>query len=311
MSRSISGHDFDSVYARLAIELSNHGNEVNARGLATTELTNYQFEIRNPRARILTNAVRNMDMKYCIGELCFYLAGSYSLDYISHYSKFWLKLSDDNATVNSAYGYRLFTKRNVFDKTQFNNLIHTLFNDPSSRKAVLSIYAADDAHESKDNPCTMFLQFMIRENKLECYTFMRSNDIWLGTPYDVAFFTLVQEIVFVSLRNKYPTLELGSYFHHASSLHVYANHKDALYKCGALTERLKAAVALNDYQPTLFEGLSIEPPPLIDTDIDDWFAGLLMYEHIVRTTGDKAAACKLSSKHAQTPFQNWCKSFLE
>ena len=54
---------------------------------------------------------------------------------------------------------------------------------------------------------------------------MRSNDIWLGTPYDIGFFTMVQELMLIRLRRtKYNNLTLGSYTHLVGSLHLYERH---------------------------------------------------------------------------------------
>jgi thymidylate synthase len=45
---------------------------------------------------------------------------------------------------------------------------------------------------------------------------MRSNDVFLGLPYDVFNFTMLQELMAVELG-----IELGSYIHFAASLHLY------------------------------------------------------------------------------------------
>ncbi len=53
---------------------------------------------------------------------------------------------------------------------------------------------------------------------------MRSNDLILGTPTDVAFFCLLQIQMLEHLRKYYPELELGTYTHIAHSLHLYQRH---------------------------------------------------------------------------------------
>jgi thymidylate synthase len=54
-------------------------------------------------------------------------------------------------------------------------------------------------------------------------TFMRSNDIYLGLPHDLFSFTMLQEIVALSL-----DLNLGSYTHIVGSLHLYKDNIDKL-----------------------------------------------------------------------------------
>jgi thymidylate synthase len=238
-----------------------YGDDVTTRGLKVRELTNVQLELKQPRARIASSKVRKMSMRYMVGELCFYLNKSTRLEDIAYYGSFWRRVSDDGETVRSAYGNRLFNG-------QFKYAIDCLFSDKYSRKAVMSIYAASDAVESKDNPCTIALQLLIRRDKLDCYAFMRSNDGWLGLPYDLAFFTIVQEMALVVLQPAYPGLTMGSYFHHATSLHCYDEHVDALWPIAE--ER----------------GLtSVDMPEMTKQDVTEWFSELLMWEQAYREDG--------------------------
>lgn len=41
---------------------------------------------------------------------------------------------------------------------------------------------------------------------------------------DVFQFTMLQEMMVLSLKDKYPELELGTYFHNAGSMHIYDRH---------------------------------------------------------------------------------------
>jgi hypothetical protein len=51
---------------------------------------------------------------------------------------------------------------------------------------------------------------------------MRSNDVFLGVPYDVFSFTMLQE--YIAMRTGF---QLGSYFHNAGSFHLYERHYNA------------------------------------------------------------------------------------
>jgi thymidylate synthase len=63
---------------------------------------------------------------------------------------------------------------------------------------------------------------MIRHDKLEMVTNMRSNDAFLGLPHDIFSFTMLQEIVARAL-----SVELGKYKHTVGSLHIYDDDRDA------------------------------------------------------------------------------------
>jgi thymidylate synthase len=117
------------------------------------------------------------------------------------------------------------------DPSQWAIAAGTLIDDPDSRRAVLLINNPEDEYVarmngSKDVPCTLSLQFFVRENKLELHAVMRSNDVVWGMPYDVFSFTLFQELMMLELRQhpRFKDLELGPYHHTAGSLHLYERH---------------------------------------------------------------------------------------
>ena len=55
---------------------------------------------------------------------------------------------------------------------------------------------------------------------------MRSNDIIFGLCNDIFNFCLFQQLMLNELREIYPDLELGSYYHSTGSLHLYEMHYD-------------------------------------------------------------------------------------
>jgi thymidylate synthase len=73
----------------------------------------------------------------------------------------------------------------------------------------------------------MYGIFQIRDNKLNFTVNMRSNDVILGLPTDVAFFATLQSQMLNHLKSaKYPDLELGTYTHIVNSFHIYERHFD-------------------------------------------------------------------------------------
>lgn len=283
-----SGQSMNEIYSDVCKALT-LAPIVTTRGLTTQEVTEAHLVLFNPLNSIVTLTERNLDMRYCLGEICYYLDGRTDLASIYSYSKFWAKVSDDGKTVNSAYGYRLFYAKNKYEFKQLEYVIDVLISDPYSRKAVMPIYNKDDAHDSKDNPCTMFVQLLIRGNSLECHVTMRSNDVWLGLPYDVAFFTLVQQIAYTKLKRTYPDLKLGFYFHNVTSLHAYEKDWAGVSRCSVA---LRSSMNLDSV------------PALNCIDIDNWFNNLLTFEKAQR-------GCVLfNNAGPETPFQAWGKAHL-
>lgn len=204
----IIANNIDDIYRETCRKLLAEGVEVNG----TRELNNYSFTLTDINNNIVN--IRNISKSYLFGELLWYMTARNDIDFIQKFSGFWGRISDDGVTSNSAYGHILF-KRHGFD--QVHKIIELLLTDPNSRRAVLNFNVPNaNVIETKDEICTIALQMYIRDGKLNCTGIMRSNDIWLGTPYDVAFFTELQKYIAHRVG-----VECGTYTHFVTSIHVY------------------------------------------------------------------------------------------
>lgn len=185
-------------------------------GDVIAECVNAITVIKNPTKNIMTNDIRKLSMRYAIGEMLWYMSANPSLSAIQHYTKAWDRMSDDRETVNSNYGYIV---KEAYNFNQYEYCKQLLTKDKNSRQAIIHIKVPKNTLEqpTKDLNCTVCLQFLIRENKLYCTTYMRSNDLWLGFPYDVFQFTCLQVRMAMELG-----LDIGTYTHIAGSLHLYA-----------------------------------------------------------------------------------------
>jgi len=191
------------------------------RNLKVKEIVNYNFTIENPYDRIMNFEGRNINLKYIIAELCWYLRGELKLDGIDNYSKFWLNVCGKKGQLNSNYGHYIFKEKQLF-----NNVIDRLKKDMFSRQAVIIINRLSVImnNDTKDQICTTSLQFLIRDNKLHMIVNMRSNDLIFGLGNDLPFFTILQELVLEILKKYYPSLYMGNYYHNDGSLHIYERH---------------------------------------------------------------------------------------
>lgn len=193
------------------------GEQVESRIGKTKHLTNVSIRINNPCHNVCINPQRNLSLRYMVAEIKWYMEGSNRVEDIAKYAKMWNDLSDDGKTVNSAYGYRMFHK---FGFNQLQYCIDKLKANPYDRQAVIHIKEASNK-PTKDTPCTCLIQFMVFKGKLDAHVYMRSNDIWLGLPYDVAFFTTLQQIIAGELG-----IFVGQYYHTVGDLHLYERHWD-------------------------------------------------------------------------------------
>jgi thymidylate synthase len=193
------------------------------RGQKIREKLGIKFEITDPRQRILCIPQRKFSVQYMIAEFLWYLSGNDSTEWISTYSSFWKKISDDGKTANSAYGARIFKSHPRIAGSQliqWNHTIEELKKDPDSRRAIIHIKSPWDSVQAKlDVPCTLALQFFVRNGKVDLVVNMRSSDLILGIAYDIPAFTFLQELMALELG-----LDVGRYIHISNSLHIYEKH---------------------------------------------------------------------------------------
>lgn len=208
-------------YERISELAKNGSTDTSRDGAVVGEVLNAITTIEDPTRCILKHPIRKLPMRYCVGELLWYLSGNPRLKAIQLYTGAWDRMSDDGETVNSNYGHRIQNAVDEVDGQLFDQMRmveHLLSIDPNSRQAVIHIKQARDVivNPTKDLNCTVCLQFFIREGNLYMTTYMRSNDLWMGFPNDVFQFTCMQ--IYLAMRLN---VGLGSYTHVAGSLHMY------------------------------------------------------------------------------------------
>lgn len=184
------------------------------------EFTGVLLELTNPLARLSRSEIKGTVFS-CLGELIWYLSGSNNANFITYYIKFYKNFVESDNTIHGGYGPRLSQMHGAHD--QIENVINILRLKPTTRQAVIQLFdAADISIQKLDTPCTISLQFILRDNQLHMFTNMRSNDVFKGLPHDVFVFTMLQEIIASRLN-----CQVGSYKHFVGSLHLYLEDKGA------------------------------------------------------------------------------------
>ena len=157
-----------------------------------------------------------------------YISESLNVHDMSEPPTIWKNISDFYGFINSNYGYLAFSKENG---SQFQNVVHKLKKDKDSRQGTL-VYTRPSIHTDavkdgmSDFICTTHQQLRIVNNKLELLSSMRSNDAIFGFSYDVQWARYIQSRAYETLKETYPSLELGDVTWFASTLHIYERHYD-------------------------------------------------------------------------------------
>ena len=204
------------AYRKLCRDLYEKGHVMETRNIrgGTKELCNYMFTIDDLDSEYVSLKTGKTNLTYLAAELLWYWSSRNDVDFIGKFGSMWKKLSDDGKTNNSAYGYILQEK---FGFNQIEKIIELLKVDPYSRRAVLNINVPNEhVIETKDEPCTVCLDYQIRNGKLHCTCVMRSNDVNFGLRNDLGYFISLQKYIAERLG-----VPVGTYTHFAMSIHFY------------------------------------------------------------------------------------------
>jgi thymidylate synthase len=96
----------DDVMRSVMEGILSHGDKIRASKGWTTELTGVLLEITDPRTRLSRTETRGKPFS-CLGELCWYLAGTNNVNFISYYLLDYKKYAEEGV-IFGGYGPRLF-----------------------------------------------------------------------------------------------------------------------------------------------------------------------------------------------------------
>lgn len=229
------------LWAELVKDLLLYGKPVAPRGHPSVELRNVQLVLTDPLANVLVNPVRRVNYRFMVAEWLWIWFGRDDVAAISRYNPNIAKFSDNGIDFNGSYGPRL--------KEQWDNVMSLLAHQPDTRQAVLHVFDQQDIrHQTKDVPCTLTLQFLARDGKLHLTVNMRSSDVWLGLPYDVFNFTMLQNVAATELM-----VELGDFTMNLASSHLYDVNREAATQVLLSETETVCSPVLTELPPTWLE----------------------------------------------------------
>ena len=209
-------HLVNNTWVNTLRHLIKDGQLAAPRSMACRELLGFQT-IVDMNMPVMSIAARKLSYKFMAAEAAWILSGDNRVSTIRKNAPKIVDYSDDGITFHGAYGPK------VVD--QISYVAKTLAKDRDSRQAVINIWR-ERPEDTLDVPCTVSLQFMIRNNRLHCFDTMRSSDIWLGWPYDVFNMSMISRYILLYLKSidmsaVEDDIELGKLYLTAGSLHLY------------------------------------------------------------------------------------------
>jgi thymidylate synthase len=160
---------------------------------------------------------------------------------------------------------------------QIWEVLETLKTNPESRRMIVSAWNVAEIPAMIPSglpPCHLLMQFYTRETAsgsrfLDCMMTIRSNDLFLGMPFNMAQYALL-----VHLMAKTANMMPGVLVYSIGDAHIYLNHTDQvdeqLQRSGTKGPKLRVLVQREDPAQYLWEDLELigyNPQGAIKADI--------------------------------------------
>lgn len=164
---------------------------------------------------------KKINIKACIYELLWFLKGDTNIKYLNDNGvHIWDAWADENGDLGPVYGkqWRDSGKRHI---DQVQNAINLIQNDPLSRRIIIDAWSPSDIFDMALPPCHVLYQFYADPEtmNLSLCVYMRSADLFLGVPFDIAEGAMLLQLV--ATVTGYWCKELIYYF---GDTHIYVNH---------------------------------------------------------------------------------------
>ncbi|MGJ8546974.1 MAG: thymidylate synthase [Sulfitobacter sp.] len=224
---------------------------------------------------------KKLHLKSIIHELLWFLSGDTNIRYLKENGvSIWDEWADEKGDLGPVYGHQwrsfpaleptgqmldgepLFTGRGIDQIAQLVEMIKTA---PDSRRLIVSAWNPADVPRMALPPCHTMWQVRVLNGKLHLQLYQRSADMFLGVPFNIASYALLQ--VMLAHVTGY---EPGDFVHTLGDAHIYSNHMDQVALQLSRTPkplprlRIKRDVAsIFDFKFEDFEITGYEPDPAI------------------------------------------------
>lgn len=237
---------FDEIYQSMLKQIMDHGiEETNERtGHKVRALPGLTFSLDISKDGFPLLTLRKIPVRIFVAEQMWFIMGSRKPeDFLREHTKIWDDFTNPGDVVTVAYGYRW---RKHFGRDQLDLLVKLLQDDPSSRHGVIVTWDPGTdglgGVNKKNVPCPYTFTVNIIGGYLHLHNIVRSNDMMLGAPHDIAGFALLQCMLAQKLGVK-----PGIYTHSISNAHIYDIHYEGAKE---IIKRTNSHKKINLHLPT-------------------------------------------------------------
>lgn len=212
------------AYLDLLNKVSSEGTvRADRTGVGTKGIFGYQFRFDLAESFPLLTT-KKLHIKSIIYELLWFLKGDTNVKYLNqHGVSIWDEWADDDGNLGPVYGkqWRAWQTSDGRIIDQMSQVLELIKRNPESRRMVVSAWNVGELDRMALNPCHCLFQFYVSEGKLSCHLYQRSADVFLGVPFNIASYALLNLMV-----AQVSGLKPGEFIHTFGDVHLYLNHFD-------------------------------------------------------------------------------------
>ena len=193
---------------------------------------------------------KKLHLKSIIHELLWFLKGDTNIAYLRENGvSIWDEWADANGDLGPVYGYqwRSWPAPGGQHIDQISQVIAELKRNPDSRRLLVSAWNVADVPKMKLAPCHAFFQFYVAQGKLSLQLYQRSADFFLGVPFNIASYALLNLMV-----AQVCGFEPGEFVHTLGDTHLYLNHLEQAHSQLERTPRRLPTMRLNPEVKDIF-----------------------------------------------------------
>ena len=238
-------------YLDLLQHVLDHGVEKSDRtGTGTISLFGAQtrFDLSQGFPLLTT---KKLHLRSIIHELLWFLQGETNVKYLNENKvTIWDEWADEDGELGPIYGYqwRSWPAPDGRQVDQITQVIDQIRTNPDSRRLLVSAWNVADIPKMALAPCHTLFQFYVSEGRLSCQLYMRSADLFLGVPFNIASYSILLMMI-----AQVTGLEPHEFVHTFGDLHIYRNHLEQVKLQLARKPRPLPAVTLNPAVDTIFD----------------------------------------------------------
>ena len=190
-------------------------------GVGTISCFGYQMRFDLAQGFPLVTT-KKLHLKSIVHELLWFLKGETNIAYLKENGvSIWDEWADERGELGPVYGkqWRSWEGAEGKEIDQIRDLIQQIKTNPDSRRLIVSAWNVADLPKMALMPCHTLFQFYVAEGKLSCQLYQRSEDAFLGVPFNIASYALLTLMI-----AQVCDLAPGDFVHSFGDVHLYNNH---------------------------------------------------------------------------------------